>query len=72
MVHAEKNRRARPSRLGLGHLHDRREMTQMTQRHQCLDGEARDLTRHQVSGNAFERSGVEQTAIDDEFTRARQ
>jgi hypothetical protein len=46
-------------------------MTQAAKRSLRFGSEARDLVRREVAGNAFERSGVKQTAIDDEFTCAR-
>jgi hypothetical protein len=53
-------------------LHDRREMTQAAQWRLRFDSETRDLVRRQVTGNAFERGGVKQAAIDDEFAGTRQ
>ena len=71
-VCAEWDRRARPSRVGLGHLHDRREMTQAAKWSLRFGSETRDLVRRQVAGNALERGGAKQAAIDDESTGARQ
>jgi hypothetical protein len=46
-------------------------MTQAAQRRLRLDSEARDLIRRQVTRNAFQRSRVEQTTIDNEFAGTR-
>jgi hypothetical protein len=69
---AEWNRRAGPSRSGLGHLHDRREMMQASNWRLRFGSETCDLFRRQIIGDAFERGGVQQAAIYDEFTGARQ
>jgi hypothetical protein len=47
-------------------------MTQAANWRLRFGSEMRDLLRRQVIGNAFERGGVQQTAIYDELSGARQ
>jgi hypothetical protein len=66
---AERDRRPGPSRLGLGHTHDRREMTQAPKRSLRFGSETRHLVPREIVANIFEGGRVKQTAVYDKFSR---